>query len=88
MKKKRSRDTSGVSSRLIRKVRELRQQVDDQAKSRGSMNSRDTVEVDYFAMCDLITYFEETREAARRVVVARDALHQVFFCSGSNVDGR
>jgi hypothetical protein len=72
---------NGISPALIRRVRKLEAECDAALHKRGSMSSGNKVEVDYFAVCDLIDYFKETREAARRVIVARDALHQVFFSS-------
>lgn len=61
--------------KLARQVKKLQKQ----SEHNSSMNAGDTIEVDYFALQDLIQYFVETREAARRVIVARDALHQVMF---------
>jgi hypothetical protein len=39
------------------------------------------VSVDYFALCDLLEYFEETQKQSNRVMVARDMLKDVFFGS-------
>lgn len=72
----------GLRKSLLQDVRKLKAAGERELHRRGSMNSGNTVEVDYFALTHLICYFEETREAASRVVQARDALHQVFFSSG------
>jgi hypothetical protein len=68
-------------AKVARKVLLLKRQSEAQIQRRRSASSGDKVEVDYFALADLIDYFEETREAARNVIVARDALHHAFFRS-------
>lgn len=77
---------SGIKPKLAESVRKLKEQFKSQTK--GAMNSGDEIYVDYFALSDLIHYFDESKEAAVRVVKARDALHNVFFSSGTSIHER
>lgn len=78
---------SGLNSQLQSAVRKLTKQSDDFTRRKGGANTGDLVPVDYFALHDLLAFYREAKEAARNVVIARDALHQAFFSSGTNVDG-
>lgn len=69
----------GIGPKLTKSVGKLKEQMKSQTK--GAMNAGDEVYVDYFALSDLLCYFEETKEAAERVIRARDELHQLFFSS-------
>lgn len=80
-------DKSGLRPSLVRKVKKLKRACDTEARSRGCMNGTSLVTVGWFDLCDLIEYFEDTREAARRVCVARDALDKVFFTTSTDING-
>ncbi len=64
---------------LKREVATLRHQADAELHLRGAMNSGCQVSVDYFALRNLINYFDETQDAALRVAKARDLLENVMF---------
>jgi len=47
--------------------------------SGGNKNTGDLIAVDYFALGDLLDYYDETKDAQRAVIRARDSLEGVFF---------
>lgn len=63
---------------LLAEVKKLRRSIARQCHGKN-VSSGATVEVDYFALVDLLDYFDETKEAARQVKRAQDALEGVFF---------
>jgi hypothetical protein len=74
--------------RLKASVRKIQKGIDDSFRitlkdgttyvnktcSQGKM-----VTVDYFALCDLLEYFENTQKQSNRVMVARDMLKDAFW---------
>lgn len=64
---------------LRKVVAKLRRAADAELTARRAMSSGAKVSVDYFALIDLIDYFDETQDAATRVIKARDLLEDIMF---------
>lgn len=71
---------------LAKSVAKLKRQSKAQSTGLNSCkNAGDTIDVDYFALQDLLRFFDETQEAARRVLIAREALSGDMFSGDGGV---
>jgi hypothetical protein len=67
---------------LSKDVDKLKRMIDNSRRTKNGykcMNSGDVVTVDYFALCNLIKFYEMTKNDVNRVLIARDMLNKTFF---------
>lgn len=87
--------------RLEASVQKIRKGIDDSFRSRNAArgvpdhpkclanttcSQGQMVTVDYFALNDLLRYFEETKKISNRVLVARHMLDGVFFGRPADIE--
>jgi hypothetical protein len=61
----------------------IKSQLDKALKERRAFSAGQTTSLDYFDALTLVRFFEETKEAAQQIVIARNALDKVYFSTES-----